>query len=140
MSRITLTPIDEDFIFNNHKTMLVRKISSTLNVSVDAIRVFLKENNLPTFSFLTKVKKTKELSFNDQQYILDHYTYSTVSVLAKKINNTHYAVALFLKKQGLTPYKKLTIYKPPKKIIYINEQPTVKIQRPPAIYSNKQFI
>lgn len=138
MSRTKITAIDKAYIVGNNDTMLVRQMSAHLDLSVDAIRQFIKEQNMQTFSAQNKTVSTKELQPDQQKFIKNNCAHLTVSELARAVKNTNYAVGKYLKDEKLKAKKRVLIRDIPQ-IVTTYDVVTQKITRPDAVYSNKQF-
>ncbi len=138
MSRKNLTATDKAFIVGNNDTMLVRQMSAALNLDVDAIRKFLKEQNIQTFSEKNKTVVSKQVHPDQVEFIKNNCSDMTVTELARAINNSWYAVGKVLKAENLKA--KIVVAKDERPRLPVYDVAKQKIQRPPAIYSNKQFI
>lgn len=137
MSRTRITAADKVFIVGNNDTMLVRQMSAALNLDVDAIRTFLKEQGMQTFSAKNKPVVSKPLLPDQQEFIKNNCADMTVSELARAVNNSWYAVGKYLKENKLKAKKVVVEYVKP--VLPVYDVVRQKFQRPPAIYTNKQF-
>lgn len=137
MSRKIITATDKAFIVGNNDSMLVRQMSAALNLDIDAIRKFLKEQGMETYSAKNKSVVSKPVLPDQVEFIKNNCADLTVTELARAINNSWYAVGKVLKAENLKAKK--VVAKDDRPRLQVYDVAKQKFERPAAIYSNKQF-
>lgn len=136
MKRCTLTKKQENYVRKNYKKMLIYEMALHLGTNY----MFLSRN-MKFLGLVPGVRAQKkpipEMSEEHQKFVIRNSKRLTISEMAKELGEPFNTVNKFVKKNKLQVIKKLYKDEPQIRVV---DKPVETFVRPPANYSNRQFL
>jgi hypothetical protein len=119
------------YVKANYHYLKPREMAAHLQIAVERVRHFMK---LQGYVSCCVVQKSPELTEDQVQYILDNKDLP-VTQLCKHSGASYHKIYQYMIEKGLLKQKKYYATNST-----LAERVTTKFERPPAIYSNKQYV